>query len=155
MHEDKRLIHSGFLLLGDFLLHCSTDACVSLYVFDNEECTGTPLRTVTYPTWRKTGSKCYHDTSVTGRGTISVKDQYCDYETGHWHQTAFMSSTHCSQKWWNIDDGFDLTYTTDNCIGGYRLAECHLGPCDRSQEGNENGVEAAFESVVAVAMAAE
>eukprot|EP00977_Amphora_coffeiformis_P001374 scaffold286_cov169-Amphora_coffeaeformis.AAC.18 len=125
------------------------DACVSLYVYDTDKCTGTPRRTVTYPTWQKPGSQCFHDVSM---DHISVKDQYCNAETGNWHQTVFMGSADCSKKWWN--SRFELTYTTDSCIGGYQLAECHLDPCSQTEPINDD--KEVLESIVmAIAMAVD
>lgn len=93
---------------------------------------------MTFPTWQKPGSACYHDVSM---GHISVKDQYCNAETGNWHETVFMGTTDCSRRWWNRDDGFDVTITTDGCVGGYRLAACHSGPCREEAEEDEEIVE--------------
>lgn len=34
------------------------DACVTVFVYDDEKCTGEPKREMTFPTWSKPGSPC-------------------------------------------------------------------------------------------------
>lgn len=112
-------------------------------MYDDEKCSGSPKRTLTFPTWSKPGSQCYHDVSL---GHFSVKDQYCNLETGNWHETIFLGTKDCSKKWWTHSSSFELTFTTDSCIGGYSLAECHLGPCHEIEAIDEE----LFEKAVAL-----
>jgi hypothetical protein len=108
------------------------DSCVSLYVYDDHKCTGKPTRTMTFPTYSQPGSPCYHDVSM---GHLSVENQYCNLKTGNWHETFHAGKDDCSNSWW-APEGMDLTFTTDSCIGGYSLKECHQGPCRREDEAN-------------------
>jgi hypothetical protein len=60
---------------------------------------------------------------------FSVKDQYCDEATGHWHETVFLGSEKCNaDRWWG-DSPLDLIFTPDGCVGGMRLKECRFSPC--------------------------
>lgn len=36
----------------------SPDACVSVYVYENEKCENIPKRVLTFPTWSQPGSEC-------------------------------------------------------------------------------------------------
>lgn len=89
---------------------------------------------MSFPTWSHKGSSCYHDVSL---GHLSVKDQYCNLETGNWHETVYVGSEDCAAKknWWtHTIEPVDLTFTTDSCIGGYRLVNCHKGPCHQEDD---------------------
>ncbi len=64
----------------------------------------------------------------------SVKDYYCESDTGSFKEKIFLGSVDCTKAWWNFwsdDDavGVDLTFTPGKCIGGYSLKECSAGPC--------------------------
>lgn len=63
-------------------------ACVSLLLYGDPKCHGDPVRSITFPTWTKPGSPCYHDATMPN---YSVKDQYCDLEEGTWHETQVRS----------------------------------------------------------------
>lgn len=67
---------------------------------------------------------------------FSVKDQYCNKDTGNWHETVYPLSEECqssSTKWWWWDKTTELTFTTDSCVGGLKLKKCSLGPCDSNE----------------------
>jgi hypothetical protein len=102
-------------------------ACVSLFVYQNSKCSGPPLRVLSFPTWTGPGSPCVHDASQHHR---SAEDQYCNLSTGNWHETVIVGSSICHPPhWWEGGKVYDLTFTTDSCIGGVRLKSCAQGPC--------------------------
>ena len=59
---------------------------------------------------------------------MSVQDQFCDVRDGNWHQTVFLGTTECKKSWWNKP--MDLTFTTDSCVGGYKLKSCSFTTCE-------------------------
>jgi len=113
------------------------DACVSLLIHPDAKCIGEPKETLTFPTWTKPGSPCYTDDKM----FVSVKDQYCNTETGNWHQTVYpkKEESDCTiVPWWESwIFPQDQTFTTDNCIAGldetgaigFSLKSCSVGPC--------------------------
>jgi len=66
---------------------------------------------------------------------FSVKDQYCNEATGNWHETVFFGSEDCQGA--DDDRSFDLTFTTDGCVGGLTLKECSFHPCSSSSTNKE------------------
>jgi hypothetical protein len=104
------------------------DACVTLLVYQDEECTGDAINEFSFPTMSKPGSpwckRCLivelyagplviygspisllphmcadHDTTMP---KISASDQYCNPTTGNWHQTMYLGSETCEdmKPWW-------------------------------------------------------
>lgn len=47
-----------FLSAADKDVTKDGDACVTLYVYGDNKCTGPPLREITFPTMSETGSSC-------------------------------------------------------------------------------------------------
>jgi len=65
----------------------------------------------------------------------SVSDQFCNFETGNWHQRIYMSTDTCQTGgWWYWYNPVELTYTTDSCIAGFRLKECSSDPCPETND---------------------
>ena len=62
---------------------------------------------------------------------FSVESQYCNFETGNWHEDVYPYSEECRSTFLNPRP-VHLTFTTDSCIGGLSLLECRRGPCDES-----------------------
>jgi hypothetical protein len=115
------------------------DACVSLFVYQNGHCSGQPLRVMSFPTWTERGSPCVHDARQHHR---SAKDQYCNLSTGNWHETVIVGSSTCHPPhWWEGGKKYDLTFTTDSCIGGVSLKSCTQGSCDASHEMDHEALE--------------
>jgi len=79
----------------------------------------------------------------------SVKDQYCNMETGNWHETVYMGSEHCATGgWWNWWKPVDLTFTSDSCIAGFRLKSCRNGPCKESDGSDQTEVKPSIITIV-------
>jgi hypothetical protein len=115
------------------------DACVSLFVYQNSKCSGPPLHTLSSPTWTVPGSPCVHDAR---RHHKSAKDQYCDPMTMNYHETVIVGSSTCHPPhWWEGGKKYDLTFTTDSCIGGVSLKSCTQGSCDASHEMDHEALE--------------
>jgi hypothetical protein len=66
-----------------------------------------------------------HDAS---RPNMSVDSQWCNKETGHWHETLFVGNEQCEETWFAAP--IDLTFTTHLCVGGVQLKECLFRECD-------------------------
>lgn len=73
---------------------------------------------------------------------FSVKNQYCDADTGNWYETVFMGSKTCNDgannkpRWMNHRRGTErkLTFTTDSCVGGLTLESCSFEPCNEASD---------------------
>jgi hypothetical protein len=83
----------------------------------------------------------------------SVGSQYCNLETGNWHEHFYVGTDTCEvnwmTKWWSP---VELTFTTDSCIGGFKLNSCKKGRC-KSEEDDyeiEEDEEVVFDSGVGV-----
>jgi hypothetical protein len=74
----------------------------------------------------------------------SVKDQYCNLDTGNWHETVFLGDdcgvTKPWWQWWHEKKPTDLVFTTDGCIAGLRLLYCKSGPCESANQELRNGI---------------
>jgi hypothetical protein len=143
------------------------DACVSLAVFEQDDCEGKQLHVISIPTWSSPGSPCCklcdfwfwccaslsklllvnyglldslffivwnilsldHDSTLRH---VSLKDQYCNFDTGLWHQTLYWPSEKCREKkmWWRDVKPLKLVYTTDSCVFGLQLVSCKKGSCE-------------------------
>jgi hypothetical protein len=114
--------------LNEDIVGENPSACVSLFVYQNSKCSGPPLRVLSFSTWTAPGSPCVHDARIHHR---SAKDQYCNLSSGNWHETVIVGSSTChAPHWWEGGKKYDLTFTTDSCIGGVGLKSCAQGPCD-------------------------
>jgi hypothetical protein len=103
------------------------DACASLLIYQNSKCNGPPVRVLSFQTYTAPGSPCVHDVRIPLR---SAEDQYCNLNTGNWHETLIIGSSNCHPPhWWEGGKVDHLTFTTDSCIGGIRLQSCVQGPC--------------------------
>ena len=101
-------------------------------MYVDEFCSGEPLREMSFPTWSKPGSSCYHDAAMDG---ISVENQYCEANTGFFHENLYLTSTDCSTTWWDkwvhgSESGIKLSYSLTECLGGFKLKECVPGVCN-------------------------
>ena len=67
-----------------------------------------------------------HDATM---NNFSVKDQFCNTDTGNWHETVFMGSANCRESFWG--KAVRLTFTRDGCVDGFALKECTFQPCGR------------------------
>jgi hypothetical protein len=78
---------------------------------------------------------------------LSVKDQYCNMETGNWHETVYFGSKECHVPWYNKNNWnpFDITFTSDSCIGGLRLIFCKMGACDEKENDSSTITTTAIE----------
>jgi hypothetical protein len=81
----------------------------------------------------------------------SVEDQYCNLETGNWHETVFFGDdcgvTKPWWQWWDAKKPMDLIFTTDGCIAGLRLLSCKSGPCESDNHESSDGIPHTFSSV--------
>jgi hypothetical protein len=112
------------------------DSCVSLYVHEDQRCKDEAVKVISFPTWSAPGSHCYTNDNL----IVSVKDQYCNAETGNWHQTVYPKGDCGEVPWW-LSWAFpqDQTFAPDNCIlglgaqgaVGLRLKSCNSGPCEK------------------------
>lgn len=107
-------------------------ACVSLNFYPDAQCGGEP-EIVSFPTFTEPGkSECYDDELF-----FAVKDQYCNMDTGNFHQIVYPTGTQCQDsniKWYlKLFFPMNQTFTTDSCEkvgdGSYNLNSCILGPC--------------------------
>ncbi len=97
------------------------------------------MKVITFPTWSKPGSSCNTDDEL----IVSVRDQYCNMETGNWHQTIYPKGDCDDVPWW-LSWIFpqDQTYTSDSCTFGLdehgaigiSLKSCSLGPCESNED---------------------
>lgn len=85
----------------------------------------------------------------------SVKDQYCDLESGIWYETVYPFSRTCETHWYNFWSVAHLEFQQGDCIGGFELEKpCKKGRCRVEKEdgtpvyedlvggeGDEDGVE--------------
>ncbi len=55
---------------------------------------------------------------------MSVQSQWCNKETGNWHENLFVGNEKCEETW--FAKSIDLTFTTDSCVGGMKLKECQF-----------------------------
>jgi hypothetical protein len=103
-------------------------ACVSLLVYKDHECSGDPLRAITFPTWStRPGSPCFHDPSMPN---YSVKSQRCDLRRGKWHQDVYLMSNRCEVPWFaQLYSPQAQVFSTDSCFQGRKLDYCVQGPC--------------------------
>jgi hypothetical protein len=88
-----------------------------------------------------------HDATM---DNYAVEDQYCNLETGNWHEKLYLGTETCEvtwmTKWWSP---IELTFTTDSCIGGFMLNSCKRGRCKSEEYYEIEEVEKeAFDSVV-------
>ena len=112
------------------------NACVSLLVHPDSRCKEDPVKTISFPTWTEPGSPCY----TSDKMVVSVKDQYCNKETGNWHQTVYPKDGNCEDVPWWLSWIFpqDQVFIPDGCIvgmdesgaAGFSLKSCQEGPCD-------------------------
>jgi len=73
-----------------------------------------------------------HDASMLG---YSVSDQYCDFDTGFWHQTLHWGTDECQTPWYfRLFSPMNQTFTEDGCIGGFQLNWCKRGHCRKEDE---------------------
>ena len=143
---------------GDSYSGPEPNACVTLLAYDDETCSGEPKRPLMFPTFSEPGSPCCKwlhlqlagDVDISSNRCLlfsldhdatmpkySVSDQYCNFETGNWHQKLYWLSDNClkTKKWWQkwwAGSPIELVYTTDACTGGLRLKHCEMGPCEYS-----------------------
>jgi hypothetical protein len=66
---------------------------------------------------------------------ISVENQYCDADTGFFHENLFTTSTDCTATWWDrlvhgSENGIKMIYSPTECLGGFKLKECVPGVCN-------------------------
>lgn len=124
------------------------EACASLFLYSNKKCHGDPIKSITFQTWTKPGSPCYHDATM---GEFSVKDVYCDLEEDAFKETQYFWSRHCHKHWYNRwADPIHLKFTTDTCLGGYRLDYCVKGECPPDENNAMSGIPNSKEYPVAV-----
>jgi hypothetical protein len=112
------------------------DSCVALFVHEDARCLDEPAKVISFPTWSAPGSPCYTNDNL----IVSVKDQYCNTETGNWHQTVYPKGDCAEVPWW-LSWLFpqDQTFAPDNCVPGWgehgsiglRLKSCNAGSCDK------------------------
>ena len=74
---------------------------------------------------------------------FSVSDQYCNPDTGNWHEKIYFGSQNCfeTKSWWDCwhpRTPVELTFTTDGCISGLSLESCSLSPCLTSSAGESS-----------------
>lgn len=75
----------------------------------------------------------------------SVKDQYCDLESGVWYETVYPFSTTCEIHWYNFWSVMQLEFQKGDCIAGFALDHCKKGTCPVE---NEDGTPV-FEELLA------
>ena len=144
----KRLLVSLLLTLGafargvevetiekDLQLDSDFDACVSLLIYSDNECQSDPVKVVTFSTWSKRGSPCYHDATMP---YYSAKNQRCDLFAGTWHQEIYLFSQTCETTWYSqLFSPQYQVFSVDNCVYGYKLDYCVAGPCPDDQKQGE------------------
>ena len=106
------------------------NSCVTLYQYDNIDCTGEPIGEIQFPTWDHAGSPCYHDKTMEIDDYVySVKDYYCTVVDGQkvFEQTVFLTV--------DCTGGFHHTqiFGTDSCTYGYKLKSCDATLCEKSE----------------------
>jgi hypothetical protein len=83
-------------------------------------------------------------------GHFAVKDQYCDLETGYWHEMVFPNTSPACDvpwyhRWWAP---LNLTFTPDKCVGGYMLDSCKKGKCPNDDlYGDEEHASSALKGI--------
>jgi hypothetical protein len=58
---------------------------------------------------------------------FSVRDEYCNFATGNWHQTVFIGNEQCKGRRWVVTK--NLVYAKNNCVNGMQLVSCKRGAC--------------------------
>lgn len=126
--QDIQISHEScpfeFYCASSAAIAVQPDACVTLQIYRDDTCVGNPVREMAFPTWTQPGSPCYHDATM---GKMSVKDQYCNPDTGNWHETVFVGSETCDisqPSWWQTIT--NLTFATHSCVGGVSLKMCEF-----------------------------
>lgn len=110
------------------------DSCVSLLVYAHDDCSGSPMRSLAFPTWSRSGSPCYHDASMPN---YSVKDQHCNLIRGTFHQNVYSFSDQCETNWFTrLFSPQEQVFSSDQCFHGFRLDYCIQGPCPDPAEPN-------------------
>jgi len=119
---------------GQVFYNDKPDACVSIYVHPDGRCNDKAIEVISFPTWTEPGSPCFTNDKM----IFSVKDRYCNTETGNWHQTLYPKGGCGEVPWW-LSWIFpqDQTFAPDSCILGFfdnkpaglSLKSCISGPC--------------------------
>jgi hypothetical protein len=132
----KRITPTAFLVAGYITVVAVSQetesfepsACVSLLVYKDPDCSGDPLRAITFPTWStRPGSPCYHDASMS---YYSVQNQRCDLPRGKWHQDVYLMSDRCDVPWFaQLFSPQAQVFSTDSCFQGRKLDYCVQGAC--------------------------
>jgi len=132
------------------------NACVSMNIHPDRQCAEEP-KVVTFPTFTEKGkSGCYEDDSI----TVDIKDQYCNLDTGNFHQLIYPKGSHCddSNIKWYLKWIFPMnqTFTTDGCLSAgpnssFSLGSCTAGPCPSNSAEEEDDEEDSREIVALLA----
>jgi hypothetical protein len=84
--------------------------------------------------------------------SYSVEDQYCNLETGNWHERVYPGTETCEvhwmTKWWSPRESI---YATDSCVGGFMLNSCKNAPC-KSEEYYEIEEKEEWEKMFLIAL---
>lgn len=105
----------------------SLSKCVTLDVYGDHQCSGHPLRALTFSSFDEPGSACYHDSTMVG---YSVKNQYCTATS--FEQEVFSGSS--CDSWWNYIMGPQKqVFTADACLYGLKFVSCEPGPCGSTE----------------------
>ena len=60
----------------------------------------------------------------------SVKDQYCDPDTGNWLERVYPGGTDCHVSWINSWwYPIHMEFARDSCVQGFKLDYCLMGQC--------------------------
>ena len=70
----------------------------------------------------------------------SVKDQYCDLESGAFYETFYPFNTQCKTHWYDAWSVIHLRLQQGTCVHGILLRQCHKGKCRGSNETNATEV---------------
>lgn len=117
--------------------------CVTLNFHPDRACKSEPIGSVSFPTFTEPGkSGCYTDS----KNKIDVSDQYCNMDTGNYHQVVYPEQSGCDESniKWYMKWIFPMyqTFTTDGCLyagsnAGVSLQSCVLGPCQSADSDND------------------
>lgn len=63
----------------------------------------------------------------------SIRDQYCNLNTGTWQETVYLGSEDCTKEWWQWQVRRQtLVFASDGCINGLQVQSCAPGSCAES-----------------------
>mmetsp|Transcript_19712 Transcript_19712/g.23657 ORF Transcript_19712/g.23657 Transcript_19712/m.23657 type:complete len:200 (+) Transcript_19712:69-668(+) len=107
-------------------------ACVTLKKYADMDCEKGQVAETVFSTFTEPGSPCYHEPGT----EYSIKDQYCDLESGVFHQSVYWGSSDCDET---QAPPMEQTYSKSSCLYGYKLGDCYKSLCfDESSSSEES-----------------